>query len=151
VALCAWLAAAPGLAQQRAQEPDAAPILGRWLTGMGDGIVDITREADGSFQGRIIGGRAPARLDVHNPEPQRRSQPLLGQVILQGMRAAGDDSWSGGSIYDPDSGRTYHCAIELLDPNRLKLRGYLGVPMLGRSQIWTRYLGSSLELSPLRP
>jgi uncharacterized protein (DUF2147 family) len=134
-----------------AQEPEAPVdvILGRWLTEPRDGIIDITRATDHSYQGRIIGGNDPHRVDSKNPDPSRRQQILLGQAILQGLRKDGESySWSGGTIYDPDSGRTYKCHIELIDRDHLKVRGFIGLSLLGRSQTWTRYLGASLDLSP---
>ena len=62
------------------------------------------------------------------------------------MKYDGEGKWSGGTIYDPDSGHTYSCHLELLEANKLKLRGYFGVSLLGRTQIWTRYTGTSLVL-----
>jgi uncharacterized protein (DUF2147 family) len=144
----AWLAwlfflatAKPVIAQS------ADPLVGRWLTEPRDGIIEITRSIGDSYVGRIIGGNAPHRLDRNNPDPARRQLRLLGQTILEGMRGDGAGNWSGGTIYDPDSGRIYKCRIELLDHDRLKVRGFLGLPLLGRSQVWSRYLGSTLELS----
>jgi uncharacterized protein (DUF2147 family) len=125
-----------------------SPILGRWLTEARDGIIEITRAADQSYQGRIVGGDARRRLDRHNPDPGRRRQELLGQSILLGLHDDGEGKWSGGTIYDPDSGRTYRCNIELLDHDRLKLRGFIGLALLGRSQIWSRYLDAALLLPP---
>ena len=69
-------------------------------------------------------------------------------MILHQMKYDGRAQWSGGSIYDPDTGHTYSCKLELLDPNKLKVRGFLGVSLLGRTQIWTRYTGTSLVLPP---
>jgi uncharacterized protein (DUF2147 family) len=139
-----WLGAACGV---QAQEG----ILGRWLTEPHDGIIEITRAAGDSFQGRIIGGNAPGRLDAHNPDPARRPQQLLGQAILQGLRQDDETSWSGGTIYDPNSGRTYKCRIELLDRDHLKLRGFIGIALLGRTQTWSRYRGTALVLPPAVP
>jgi uncharacterized protein (DUF2147 family) len=127
---------------------EPAQILGNWLTEPRDGIIQISLAADGSYQGRIVGGNEPQRLDQHNPDPARRSQTLLGHTILQGMKYDGDGKWSGGTIYDPDSGRTYKCHLERLDPQRLQVRGFIGFALLGRSQVWTRYLGSSMTLPP---
>lgn len=126
-------------------------LLGRWLTEPRDGIIEITRAADNTYQGRIIGGNAPHRLDQHNPDPGRRQQELLGQTIMLGLHDDGAGHWSGGSIYDPDSGRTYKCRIELLDPDHLKVRGFIGISLLGRSQTWSRYLGTALVLPPAAP
>jgi uncharacterized protein (DUF2147 family) len=130
-----------------AQDAAASALLGRWLTEPRDGIIEITRGADGSFEGRIIGGNAPGRVDARNPDAGRRQQLLLGQIILLGMHADGADAWSGGTIYEPDSGRTYKCHLQLIDRDHLKVRGFIGVSLLGRSQTWTRYSGASLDLS----
>jgi uncharacterized protein (DUF2147 family) len=146
--VAALLLLALGALTGAAQEPPGPAILGRWLTEPRDGIIEITRAADNSYQGRIIGGNAPQRLDAHNPDASRRQQLLLGQTILTGMHEEGEGAWAGGTIYDPDSGRTYKCRIELLDHDRLKVRGFIGVALLGRTQTWTRYLGTTLDLSP---
>ena len=141
--------AAPTLRAQATPAAEASPagILGRWLTEPRDGIIEITRGADGSYQGTIIGGNAPHRLDEHNPDPSRRQTLLLGQVILKDMHAEGEGSLAGGTIYEPDTGRTYKCRIELLDHDRLKVRGFIGFSLLGRTQVWTRFSGASLDLS----
>ena len=142
VILMLWAAGSGGLMAQQ-----AGNILGRWLTQPGDGIIEITRAADNTYQGTIIGGNAPHRVDEHNPDPAHRQQLLLGQVILKDMHEEGDGALAGGTIYEPDTGRTYKCRIEALDHNRLKVRGFIGFSLLGRSQVWTRFTGSSLDLS----
>jgi uncharacterized protein (DUF2147 family) len=134
-----------------AADDQAAQILGNWLTEPRDGIIRISVASDGSYQGRIVGGNDPKRLDQHNPDPARRSLSLLGQSILQGMKYDGAGEWSGGSIYDPDSGRTYKCRLARLDHDRLQVRGFIGIALLGRSQVWTRYLGSSMTLPAASP
>jgi uncharacterized protein (DUF2147 family) len=140
--LVLWAAGPAALMAQQ-----ATSVLGRWLTQPGDGIIEITRRADNTYQGTIIGGNAPHRVDEHNPEPGRRQQLLLGQVILKDMHEDGDGALAGGTIYEPDTGRTYKCRIETLDHDRLKVRGFIGVSLLGRSQVWTRFTGASLDLS----
>jgi len=142
LSLVLWVAGPAALVAQQAN-----PILGRWLTQPGDGIIEITRTADNTYQGTIIGGNAPRRLDEHNPKPGRRQQLLLGQVILKNMHEDSDGALAGGTIYEPDTGRTYKCHIETLDHDRLKVRGFIGVSLLGRSQVWTRFTGTSLDLS----
>src|SRR5580704_7082061 len=143
VTLLLWAAASGALMAQQ-----ASPILGRWLTQPGDGIIEITRTADNTYQGTIIGGNARHRVDEHNPDPARRQQLLLGQLILKDMHDDGDGALAGGTIYEPDTGRTYKCRIAVLDHDRLKVRGFIGISLLGRSQVWTRFTGSSLDLSP---
>ena len=58
--------------------------------------------------------------------------------------------WSGGTIYDPDSGKTYKCNLELLPNGSLKVRGYIGFSLLGKNQIWTPYTEATLDLPPAR-
>jgi uncharacterized protein (DUF2147 family) len=123
-------------------------ILGRWLTEPRTGVIEISIAADGSLQGTIIGGDSPNRLDTKNPDSAKRSQRLLGQLILKQMKYDGSGHWSGGTIYDPDSGHIYSCRFELQEPDRLKVRGFIGLSLLGRTQIWTRFTGSSLVLPP---
>jgi uncharacterized protein (DUF2147 family) len=84
--------------------------------------------------------------DSRNPDPDLRDRPLIGLQILSGLHAADDDrSWSGGLIYDPTSGRTYRCTLELDGENRAHLRGYIGVPLLGRTTTWIR-VGSERQM-----
>jgi uncharacterized protein (DUF2147 family) len=135
----------------RATDDQAAQILGNWLTEPLDGIIEISVASDGSYQGKIVGGNAPERLDQHNPDPARQSLTLLGQIIVRGMKYDGGGEWSGGTIYDPDSGRTYKCRLAWLDRDRLQVRGFIGFALLGRSQVWTRYLGNSLILPMTAP
>jgi uncharacterized protein (DUF2147 family) len=49
-----------------------------------------------------------------------------------------DGTWTDGSIYDPASGYTYRCQLSLDGNDRLRLRGYVGVPLIGRTTTWTR-------------
>jgi uncharacterized protein (DUF2147 family) len=133
-----------------AAAPDTAPppILGRWLTQPRDGIIEITTAADGSYQGKIIGGNSPERTDAKNPDASKRSATLLGQIILQRLKLKTAGHWADGTIYDPDSGHTYDCSIEQVDADHLKVRGFFGVSLLGKSQLWTRYTGATLLLPP---
>lgn len=135
-------------ATQPANDAQAAQILGNWLTQKRDGIIQIRRTSEGLYQGQIVGGDDPQRTDAHNPDPALRERRLLGQVILQDMQYDGAGRWSGGTIYDPDSGHSYRCRLELRGADQLHVRGFLGVAVLGRSQTWTRYRGSSMQLPP---
>jgi uncharacterized protein (DUF2147 family) len=146
LALCA-LGLSP-VPAARAADVQQQQILGRWLTEPRNGVIEISSAEDGSLQGKIIGGDSPNRVDSKNPDPARRPERLLGQLILKQMKYDGSGRWSGGTIYDPDSGRTYSCRLELLEQDRLKVRGFIGLSLLGRTQVWTRFTGSSLVLPP---
>ena len=123
-------------------------VAGNWLTEPRDGIIQITVDAGGTLQGRIVGGNHPGLQDVNNPDPARRSLALRGQVILTGMHYDGHGRWSGGTIYKPDGGSTYKCRIELTGRDELKVRGFIGFALLGITQTWTRYTGTSMDLPP---
>ena len=85
---------------------------------------------------------APGTVDENNPDPKLRSRSLCGLEIGSGFHpnesgAAAED----GSLYDPKSGKTYTGSMALDGSNRLKLRGYVGVKLLGRTEEWTRVDG----------
>ena len=145
-ALGLLVAAAPRA--RATDDPQAAAIIGNWLTQKHDGIIRITRSQDGTYQGQIVGGDDPGRTDAHNPDPSLRDRSLMGQILLQDMQYDGHGRWSGGSIYDPDSGHTYRCRLEMHGADSLRVRGFLGVSVLGRSQLWTRYTATSMQLPP---
>jgi uncharacterized protein (DUF2147 family) len=121
-------------------------VLGNWLTEPKDGIIQVSQAADGTLQGRIVGGNEPGKLDSENPDPARRSLVLRGQVIMSGLKYDGAGKWSSGSIYDPKGGSTYRCKIELRADGSLKVRGFIGFALLGKTQVWTRYSGTSMDL-----
>jgi len=115
-------------------------IEGRWLSGDKTGWIEI-RLVDGRPVGVAAGATDPAdagRVDALNPDPALRGRPLLGITILQGFDYVAKHFWKGGIIYDPNSGNTYKSTITLVDRNTLKVRGYIGVSLFGRSDTWTR-------------
>ena len=120
--------------------------MGHWLVQTGDGIIEISRAADGSLQGSIAGGTDNSRLDLRNPDPSKRQNRLQGTVIMTGLRYAGNGEWTGGAVYDPDNGKTYKVQMHLADAMHLRVRGFLGISLLGRTEIWTRYTGTSMDL-----
>lgn len=114
-------------------------------TGEPRSIVEIYEE-NGALSGRIVEILQVSDKAKRNSEGQvictacegaRKDQPIKGMVILEGLEKDGDE-WSGGIIIDPSSGKSYKAKMELESTNRLKVRGYIGVPLFGRSQIWQR-------------
>ncbi len=124
-----------------------APPEGYWLTEKKDGVVEIFRctGGDDTLCGRIAWFRIrpddpnPQALDLKNPDPTRRAQPLCGLTFMHGFRPTGRGDWEDGAVYDPDSGNTYHATMRLQADGSLRLRGYIGISLLGRSEVWTRY------------
>ncbi len=120
---------------------DEDQIVGTWLSGDGDGWIEVMRHVEG-ISGRIAGSPNDdpdrSKIDDKNPDPVLRDRELLGLDLFAGFHFDGDDRWIDGRIYDPNSGKTYRCIITVVDDNTLKVRGYVGVPILGRTEIWTR-------------
>lgn len=78
-----------------------------------------------------------AGLDSRNPDETQRGRRLCGLLMLGNFRREGD-GWTGGRVYDPESGNTYSGTITPDGRDRLNLRGYIGIPLLGRTERWTR-------------
>jgi uncharacterized protein (DUF2147 family) len=121
---------------------DELPLIdGIWLNDDGDGLIEVIA-TDTDLLGIIAGSPDPADdrpdKDEKNPDPALRDRPLIGLNLFAGFEYDGDGRWSGGTIYDPNSGKTYRCIVTLVDANTLKIRGYVGVPLLGRTDTWTR-------------
>ena len=119
---------------------------GVWFTQEHDGAFEIYPCRSGELCGRLIwmadesprpGTTGPQR-DIHNPDPSRRARTLCGLEMMAGFRLDPDGVWSGGTIYNPEDGEDYHARVEVRGPNILGLRGYILVPLLGRTEIWTR-------------
>jgi len=97
---------------------------------------------DGTLSGHIVQlfrepGEDPHPLCVDCPG-ERRNQPVLGMTILWNFHQDGD-SWTGGEVLDPEEGHIYRANLRLRDGGtRLDVHGYIGISLLGRSQLWER-------------
>nr|WP_262907860.1 DUF2147 domain-containing protein [Hymenobacter sp. 15J16-1T3B] len=118
--------------------------LGVWSDEHGETQVEFYRCGE-QLCGRIVQLLHPTdaegkpRLDVHNPDPKRRTQPHVGLTIIQDLRFNREDNrWDGGQIYDPDNGRTYSCYVRSVAPDLLEVKGYIGFALVGRAQVWKR-------------
>jgi uncharacterized protein (DUF2147 family) len=139
-ALCCFLAV-PAMALAQAQSPG---IAGVWQTsndaGQPDGLVRIVEMAGGYDISvlAVFSPPAPSSAPLcERCEGELRDKPVVGMVIARGLRRDGD-GWTG-TILDPDEGKTYRCVLQLADGGRtLKVRGYVGLPLFGRTQTWTR-------------
>jgi uncharacterized protein (DUF2147 family) len=131
----------------QAQEVNADDILGVWLNEDKDAHVDIYMEGD-KFYGKVVWLDEPIdeetgepKLDDENEDESLRSRPIMGLLLLRDFVFDGDDEWEDGRIYDPKNGKDYKCYMEFPDEddkNRLKVRGYIGFSMIGRTTYWTR-------------
>ena len=104
--------------------------------------VQIYKATDGRFYGKIVWLKNPEengkpKLDKNNPDKAKRSDPLLGMMILKGFKKDGENVYEDGTIYDPKNGKTYSCKMTHKD-GKLDVRGYVGFSLLGRTTIWTK-------------
>lgn len=110
-------------------------ILGEWLTAKKDARFLIYKKND-RYYGRVVWGTGE-RLDLKNPNPELRKRDLQSFDLLKNFRYE-DGRWYDGTIYDPREGKVYDCVLKLNGNNQLDVRGYVGIPLFGRSEIWTR-------------
>ena len=112
-------------------------ILGEWISENKDGKIVIFKQAD-RYYGKITWGKTPGRKDTNNPDSRLRNRELVGSVILKEFVYKGG-SWENGTIYDPNSGKTYDCILKVKDNNqKLDIRGFVGMAMFGRTSTWSR-------------
>ncbi|MFZ4877392.1 DUF2147 domain-containing protein [Janthinobacterium sp. Mn2066] len=140
------LVAALAIAGTAAAAGDNTSPVGTWKTiddasGKPKSLIVIT-ENNGVLQGKIEKlFRTPE--EDQNPKCDKctganKDQPIIGLTILTGLKKDGKE-WSGGEIMDPANGKVYKSKAELTDGgSKLQVRGYIGVPMFGRSQTWVR-------------
>ena len=142
-ALALTLAAA--LMSSGAWTDNASPV-GLWrnvddVSGKPRALIRVT-ESNGTLQGKIE-KVFPAPSEDRNPKCEKcegalKNVPVIGLVILSGLKKDGAE-YTAGKILDPDNGKVYSSKIQLTDGGKkLNVRGYIGVSMLGRSQIWER-------------
>ena len=77
-------------------------------------------------------------VDLKNADPALRTRPLLGLTVLRGLRPTGERTWEDGKIYNPDDGVDYRALMSIEDNGALRVRAYVLLPQLGKTQIWTR-------------
>lgn len=118
-------------------------ITGKWKTiddetGKEKSIVEIY-QTDGKIYAKVIKLllKGEENKVCENCQGANKNKPIKGMVIINGLTKDGDE-WNGGKILDPKTGKEYKCYITLEEPNKLKVRGYLGFAILGRTQYWQR-------------
>jgi uncharacterized protein (DUF2147 family) len=125
-----------------ASEYKASDIIGTWLSEKKDGVIKVSLN-EGQFRGHLLAFKkdkvdlGKVSLDKNNPDEKLKVRELRGIEMLWGFKFD-DDEWSGGKIYDPISGKTYKSYMNLDGKNTLNLRGYVGIPLFGRTSVWTR-------------
>ncbi len=127
------------LAEDKVKADD---VLGFWLSESKKGVVEIYKKGD-EFEGKLVwikdihDGKVEDKLDINNPEESERKKSLKGLVNLKGFKFDGNE-WTGGTIYDPQKGKTYKAFMKMDGNDKLKIRGYIGISLFGRTTEWER-------------
>lgn len=136
-----------GLSANLALAQAATTPVGVWKT-----IDDETKQERSTVRISEVGGVLTGKIEkINDPAKQtakcdecndeRKGQPLLGLTILRNVKKNGNDAelWDGGDILDPANGKVYRVRLRPVDGGKkLEVRGFIGMPMLGRTQTWVR-------------
>lgn len=118
-------------------------IVGKWMSDRKDLLVEVFKTNHG-YAARIlwfdVRGMPLPKLDQYfdtlNPNPKLRTRPWIGLEVVSDLVFNGLNEWRNGTMYDPNSGKTYRSYIRLNSPHELKIRGYWGIELLGRDMVF---------------
>jgi uncharacterized protein (DUF2147 family) len=116
--------------------------IGSWYNAEKTAIIKFYVESEKIF-GKIIWLKEPQtngknKTDENNSDKTLRTRPIMGLVFLKNFKKDGASKWAGGTIYDPNNGKTYSCKITMEGDSKLNIRGYVGLSMFGRTSVFTR-------------
>lgn len=136
----------PSLSPADDPSVESTSILGTWLTTDGKAHIEIFQCGD-RYCGKIVWLSEPLedgkpKRDKENPDEALRDRPIIGLVLMRDFSFEGDATWSGGKVYDPESGDEYQGKMTMEDPTTLDLRGYVLLPLFGRTERWTRVIAA---------
>ncbi len=132
-----------GASSQTPGSEQSLTLAGVWLHANERIQVEIAPCSD-RLCGQIVWFRWPKDaqglplVDLKNSNPARRRRPLLGLMVLRDLRRAGARTWEDGKIYNPDDGEDYSALMSIQDDGSLRVRAYVLLPLLGKTQLWTR-------------
>ncbi len=112
------------------------------ISGKPKSIVHIWEDKNHSLVGQVVKIYPSPGKDEHELcvacKGESHDKPIVGLVIMSGLTAK-ENQWGSGEILDPQNGKTYNCSARLAENgSKLNVRGYIGLPLLGRSQTWER-------------
>jgi len=120
----------------------ADKIVGIWVPAKGTSQVRIFKATNGKYYGKVEWLKEDKeKLDVNNPDEKLRDKKVWGLMILKDFVYNTDKNrWEGGTVYDPDNGKTYDCYMWFNgNENTMTLKGYvLGMKFIGRAEDWKR-------------
>lgn len=113
-----------------------APQLGRWLTESGNLEVEIA-PCEQALCGTVVRVLANRSMSAGGEMQAADSRPAMGMVLLTDFRASGEGEWKG-RIYNRENAKHYSAVMSMAGPDQLAIRGYVGLPMFGKTQVWRR-------------
>ena len=112
-------------------------IFGEWWSQEKDGRIRFYKHRDGTVRANLSWSKKP-RADVENDDPKLRKRSIIGIVLMWGLRYE-DGEYEDGYVYNPEDGNVYRVDIKVLGPDKLQVRGYMGISLFGQTHVWTRY------------
>lgn len=118
-------------------------LLGKWWTPDEKSKIEVYKKGD-TYYADIVWMKNPRKedgalkRDKNNPDPDKRDRTIQGLTIFKGMKCTEENMLEDGTLYDPESGKTYSGWMALEDANTLKVRGYIGISMIGRTEYFER-------------
>ncbi len=122
---------------------NAQSILGKWKTiddetGKAKSIVEIYQYKQKVYAKIVtLLDKKSKNKKCTECSGKDKNKPIVGLVIIRGLKKDGKE-WNGGTILDPSNGKKYKCYITLEGKNKLKVRGFIGFALIGRTQYWYR-------------
>lgn len=141
-ALIAAATLASGAAMASSASDPAAEVTGLWLTQKKGIVIDIY-ECGEALCGRTVWLKkmnfkdGTPRIDKNNPDPALRERHVCGIEVINQLQQEAVGKWDNGKVYDPKTGDTFDFELKQKG-EKLKVRGYMGVKFLGKSETWTR-------------
>jgi uncharacterized protein (DUF2147 family) len=129
---------------------------GWWLNDDGDSAIYIA-PCGAALCGYVewlktpLDAQGKPKTDIHNPDAALQSRPICGLQMMGGMTPDGSGGWQDGWAYDPKVGKTYKAIMHVAPDGSLRLHGYIGVPLFGRSKTMTRPGGTLTPCAPGLP
>lgn len=122
---------------------DGNDIIGHWRSAHGSGKIEIYKKGE-KFYGKLVWLKTPndengkPLRDIKNHDETLRNRPIMGLEIFKDLAYKGNNTWSGGTVYDPKSGKTYNCQMTLQSETELDIRAFFGIALIGKTETWTR-------------
>ncbi len=130
------------LGLESVQAQSKSKVVGVWFNAEKTAQIEIIENNDQQLIGKLTWikheeGDPDTFTDVVNSDTSLRNRPLMGLTIMEGLQYK-DGIWSGGKIYDPKSGLSYACELQLKKKDVLEVKGFLGDSWVSRTVEWNR-------------